>query len=609
MKKYLTRINITVLGPFLTSATSSETYGLDKSFHRNPTGQPVIPGSHVKGRLRMALEELTALPGSGFALDLDALFGQPSAESSFDPLPGLLCFSDFTTAAPKTTSQRTRTAINRQTMTAEENQLRNVENLFPSGSEADWQGVVIFYAASLDEAYKVNDLLCLALKWLPNLGAEKGVGSGRLARVCLTEPVEMPLKAPDLTLYASNQAIHLRIQPVERLMIGGIKIPRSNYVRSEQIIPGSAIKGALAAALNKAHGIPVASPLSIRSAAYMPGFELLAEHFDQIRVSHAFPAIANEARPVRVPISAIESRGTKYDRALAGDPGLLVHDIAPTYFIDWKESWDFFGAAEPKEAFVTRTAIDDVSRRPLEDQLFTYSYYLPVDSKNRPVEWVCNVYFSEIAEAKIQQQVRDQFVCAVAYYLDGLGKLNQAAKVHIRPGFAPTAEASRELIHANRMVVTLQTDAVMLDPLEVRRLPPEENLFTLYAAYWQALSQQEHGTSSLKLVDFFARQTFLGGYLYHRYLGAGERQQQPAGYYPYYLTGAGSVFVLEPIDVDAAQSCLKGWIQNGLPLPAWALDRYTQPGRSLWQNCPFVPQNGYGEIVVNLDWHWSHQAS
>jgi hypothetical protein len=42
----------------------------------------------------------------------------------------------------------------------------------------------------------------------------------------------------------------------------------------------------------------------------------------------------------------------------------------------------------------------------------------------------------------------------------------------------------------------------------------------------------------------------------------------------------------------------------GLPLPVWALAEYGQYNRELWETCPFVPENGYGEIAVNLAWHW-----
>ena len=48
------------------------------------------------------------------------------------------------------------------------------------------------------------------------------------------------------------------------------------------------------------------------------------------------------------------------------------------------------------------------------------------------------------------------------------------------------------------------------------------------------------------------------------------------------------------------------WMSGGLPLPKWALAEYGQYNRALWENCPFVPENGYGEIAVNLAWHWDN---
>ena len=329
-------------------------------------------------------------------------------------------------------------------------------------------------------------------------------------------------------------------------------------------------------------------------------FELLAEHFEAIRVTHAFPVLADQPRPVRKPISTIEVNEKFYDRALLPAADLLVDERAPAYFVDAKKMTEFWGAASPKEGFVTRTSIDDDSRRSLEGELFTYSFYYPQDRDGKPVEWVCNVDFNAVL-AEVRPQVREQFARAAAAYLDRLGKLNAAARVQIRAGVAPPAVTCRELVHAGKVIVTLQTDALMLDPQDVLALPPGTDLSALYADFWSALSRSE-----LKLVDFFAHQHFQGGYLYHRYLGAAERAAHPNQYYPYYLTGAGSVFILEPTG-PGPQVCLERWLQCGLDLPDWAGKKYSLPGASLWQTCPFVPQNGYGEIVVNLDTHWTDQ--
>jgi hypothetical protein len=51
---------------------------------------------------------------------------------------------------------------------------------------------------------------------------------------------------------------------------------------------------------------------------------------------------------------------------------------------------------------------------------------------------------------------------------------------------------------------------------------------------------------------------------------------------------------------------IKKWATMGLPLPKWAVEKYQRDGKKgdHWSNCPYIPQNGYGEIAVNLSIHW-----
>lgn len=610
MKKFEIEIRLTILGPFLTATASPEVYGLQKAFYRGPDRQPALPGSHVKGKLRMALDELLSTGVSGLSIDKKDWFGDESSEQSYAPVPGRLRFSDFSLViqarpAPREAelalpARRSRVTIHPRAMTAAENKLRDVEELFASGASTEWVGSVTFYARDLAEAGQIQAGLLAGFRWLTALGAEKGVGFGRLRRVQVGVPQERKGGAVLPSHLGTAESLHLRIRPVERLLIGEVKKPRANYVPTGKVIPGGAVKGALAATLNRAHGLDPSRPLSAESGNLMPDFRELAAHFDQVRITHAFPAIAGNPRAVRLPISTTFCDERWQDRALASDP--LVNGHAPAFFYDGKEMKEYAGAASPKEVFVTRTEIDDVSRRSREGRLFTYSFLRPVDHQDRPVEWVCNVDFSAIADPAVQRQVRDQFALAVMR-LDGLGKLNLAVEVAVAAGPAAAALPSRGPVQAGEALVTLQTDALMLDPEDVRALAPGKDLFELYAAYWREIG----GQAGLELSDFWAYQTFQGGYLYHRYLGAVEREERPNAYYPYYLTGAGSLFRLRATTPQAGQ-LLQRWLAGGLPLPGWAVQRYTRDGHALWKTCPFVPQNGYGEIAVNLDWHWNPAA-
>ncbi|MBN1145606.1 MAG: hypothetical protein JXA78_00010 [Anaerolineales bacterium] len=603
MNKYLSNVSLVVLGPFITAATGTVTYGLHKSFHRDYKGRLVIPASHIKGKLRMALEELAEHCEDILDIPFDQLLGRPSVENSYDPLSGNLKFTDFTCIAEHRPSRRTRIAINYTSQTASENMLWESEETFASSEKIYINGTVKFFSESDDKALEIVNALRLGFKWLTNLGAEKGVGFGRLLSARVTSPIQQSVQEMDLSILTDVDAIYLRVIPLEPIIIGGVKKPRSNYVQSERILPGGLIKGALATALNRVQGIsPSYRELSPNNANSFPGFEALVSHFGQIRVTHGFPARAYQPRPVKLPVSTIKI-GTRYaDTALSPEEYPMVKTRAPAYFIDWKEPEDYWGQANPNEIYITRTEIDDHSRRSMERQLFTYSFLCPEDDENEPVEWVCNVDFSAIENKATRQLVKRQFAQAVYSHLDRLGKLEWSANISISDGYADPAIESVDLIHDNIILITLQTDAMMLNPESVHQLSLIDDLSGLYSDFWDEVS-----SSCLELVDFFAHQTFRGGYLYHRYLGAAERTRKPDNYKPYYLTCAGSVFKLRSIDDVKARQWLTRWLKLGLDLPSWAQSEYSQYGRALWQNCPFVPQNGYGEIAVNLTWHWEHK--
>jgi len=605
-KKYVSNVSLTLVGPVLTAATGPVSYGLQKSFHRDHQDRPTIPSSHIKGKLKMALGEIAAYSGSSVEVDMTRLFGEPSAEGRYEPVPGILKFSDFKCDAEEHSSRRTRTAIDPKSGTAAEYQLRDVEELFLSGSTVLCVGSVSFFAEGQEDALKITQALRLGFKWLPNLGAEKGVGFGRLQRVSVADPEEQSVPNLQTSTLTQDTGLHLRIAPSRPIMVGGAKKRRTNFVASERILTGRLIKGALATSLNRAHGIrPVYRALSSENAAAFPGFETLVSHFARIRVSHAFPSYTGEPRPIRVPLSTVQTGDRYADTALSSEPFPLIDQRAPAFPVDWKTPKAFFGGADPKEIFVTRTAIDNVSRRSLAGQLFTYSYLCPEDEDGKPVEWVGNVDFSEIDVPAVRHQVKREFARAVYAYLDRLGKYNRRVKVEVRDGLAPSAQGSKDLIEHGVILVTLQSDAIMVDPEQVRQLSPAGDLHDLYAAYWGEISKDVSSSPCLELNDFFAQQTFEGGYFYHRYLGAAERAEKPDQYCPYYLTCAGSVFKLRAVDEARARAHLARWVRSGLDLPEWAKAAYGRYGRPLWKNCPFVPENGYGEIAINLDWHWT----
>ena len=138
----------------------------------------------------------------------------------------------------------------------------------------------------------------------------------------------------------------------------------------------------------------------------------------------------------------------------------------------------------------------------------------------------------------------------------------------------------------------------MVNPDEiVKEEQTGEKLGKLYNQYWEDAS-----SNSMEMIRFFAHQKLLGGYLVRRH---GDN------YYPFYLTASGSVFVLKVKDSkeNTAMEKIDEWKKKGLPLPEWVKTKYKEVDKELWQTCPFLPENGYGEVMVNLKWHFDRRIS
>jgi hypothetical protein len=611
MTNYAYKVTLTVLGPFLTAAPVPAGFGFDKSFHRDFRGRPAIPSSHIKGKLRMSMEEIGEAIEPDLMISVKELFGNQIKSGSYEPERGRLKISDFIVLenAPGPDEignkagmkKRTRTAIDPASGTAAEHQLRTFEDRFSSGKEITCLGEISFHAADPADAQKIANLVRIGFAWLPNLGSEKGVGFGRLKTVQVLLQSQADPATTVGVCGGKHGRLHLRITPLEPIAVGGVQKPRTYYAEAERAISGGAIKGALAAGLNRAFGQTESRELTQQNADDYRDYEKLVEHFSLIRVTHAFPTFAGNKRPVRLPLSTVDVDGMQYDAALSEENTPMRGERSPLYFIDWKEPQDYIGAAFPEEVSLTHTEIDDQSRRSRHGHLFTETYLSPLDDKGEPVEWVSNVDFSNVPE-EVREETACQFSTSVKLFLDGLGRENHRVKVISRAGYAEAAASSKDLIQDGLALVTLQSDALMLDPVKVSKLRPGQDLLKLYAEYWDEISG-----SSVQLVDFFAHQSFKGGYLYHRYLGALERTRNPNHYRPYYLTNAGSLFKLEVKNEAKARKCLTGWFQMGLDLPKWAEAEYNQFGDAIWKACPFVRENGYGEIAVNLEKHWADQ--
>ncbi|MFQ5633342.1 MAG: hypothetical protein ACE5I1_31640, partial [bacterium] len=195
------------------------------------------------------------------------------------------------------------------------------------------------------------------------------------------------------------------------------------------------------------------------------------------------------------------------------------------------------------------------------------------------------------SEAEIKQ-LQNELILALNSGWRYIGKRDARFIVKAQdqpPVMAKNMHTNGECVE-HKAIVLPQTDALLFDGKK-RAGQLDIDLFDVYAKYWADITEK-----SCKLSDFFARQKMVGGYLSRRY-AAGDT------YYPYILTEAGSVFVLEIEEAYKAKTILTEIRKYGLPLPDEILGTLKDKNAS-WAQCPFVPENGFGEIQINLNWHW-----
>ena len=606
-------VRLTLQAPLISSGGGDATRGLNRIFYRNADRQFALQGSHLKGKLREALQELR-MGGAIDGVDLAELFGNENRAGNYLPEYAALRFSDFilqsNSSAPEC-QRLTRVSIDTQTGTSKENFLQMTENIASVGASTEWEGKISFFAVEANQAKKLADIILLGLKWVTAVGAVKGSGYGRLENVAQVSLAPCKPRHTFPTKPVSQRDLTLIFTFDDDLLIGGVKKKKAvNYLESQYVIPDAVIKGALARFLNELCGNKVLTAgIDLSNATVHQHFEKLAEHFSALHILHAFPSSANAAsatmtRAVTVPFSTVRASENKFfDVALIAIPQLDPQGHAPEFIIDWKEPEDLnkdFGLAACEILNKTRTAIDPQTRRAREEKLYTFQYltpYLAGPPSNSPrpkVQWIARVRFPELETDK--QQLLDEFCLAIKSGWQFLGKRGAHFTCKVVPGHVPAKINSdpRGLLVDGLAIVALQTDALLFDGRTLAPQRDQINLFEIYQRYWQQATEQ-----SCELERFFARQKLWGGYLAQRY-------KFGPNYYPFVLTEAGSVFVLRAKDADRAKVFLQEFKEKGLPLPEEISQQIAAAGKAPWQACPFVRENGFGEINLNLEWHWNN---
>jgi hypothetical protein len=147
--------------------------------------------------------------------------------------------------------------------------------------------------------------------------------------------------------------------------------------------------------------------------------------------------------------------------------------------------------------------------------------------------------------------------------------------------------------------ILLQSSAALLPPgLQCSGSNGGADLAQAYAQVWRRLSDKR-----LTLRHWYARETLAGGrYWLSRFQG------RTPPYHPVLLTLPGSVFILRPArgaKPRDIQETLRRWHREGLPAigaPGDPADPARGPsagGADAYRHNPWIPQNGYGEVVID----------
>lgn len=581
-------IELTLKGPVLSKSTEAAGFGIDAAMARNEKQEYYLPYTLVKGRLRQAWAELNEVCEDGSKTPIDDLLGPPKHDdmgASLANKRARLRFSDFTCHKEERDKKLFRISIDEERNSVEKGAYLVIDTPFAPGEEVVFKGSIEFFEKDAGEAKQVGDWVKTGLRWITSLGACRTVGFGRLINVCIKE--QGTAKHADVETIMSDtvDSLTLVIKPQGPFCFSKKRL-KKNLFESDDIISGAEIKGCIASTWREMLG--KRNDFKIEANSDSSRTEL-CKHFENLRFTHAFPAPeADKRRPVVPPLSIVKEEDKYCDVALEKDY-TLINKRAPSFAIDWKErkevDKEFGWYKKPKRQLRVRTAMDRDTRSALDENLFAYEMIVPDG-----FVWLARVDMSGIDNGE-RQNVEKQLRGLLCNGLKGWSKTKVGADVSFVS--SDTIKSVKDSIVDGKddiYVITLQTPALLCDPSKLTKASGDDQLSAAYEEAWEDISE-----NTLTLMRFFATQSLAGGGYLHSRFSNGKP------YNPYLLTDAGSVFVLEVKDgkdkKTNALKCVNDWITAGLGLPKWAKTLYGD----LWSTCPYIRQNGYGEVAVNIE--------
>jgi hypothetical protein len=596
------RIELELRAPFLTGNAGSAAHGFDAVMRRTQDGRLAFPGTLVRGVLRDCLRQLLKIsPGRLGGLDRPVaeqtilqLFGAKSqaedtnggapAREAFEPVRAKARFGDLvsgTSIEIQTADGKFRIQQGRLTAAAAEGMLQRVEIVGKHGN-------VVPFACDIElddgvMADNVRKLVDLALRTVTALGTAKSAGFGRIHGTPAVSVVAAVPAATAASFTAAGTRARFRLE-IDGPLVIDTERDGTNVYRSSVIVPGSALKAAFAET-GGATGIAL----------------------ENVRFSHAFPVRSCELRPTILPLSLsvhdfLDDNKRLRDEALNPAPCYLrtaQGKIAlVSYEVDWKLKFREFVETEANRILAARkrvvvasdlvrqtavrTAIDpDTGAAAIGagdvGQLFVQEAVLAKSRDGGAIQWRCEV------EAKDENAMKALGAALVAADLR-LGKLRARARLTQHSDPAGPGELKYETVGGRALHrLVLQTPAVMFEAAEMRG----SGLKDLYLAYF--LHAFNSAGVEFALDRFFARQSLRGGYQGLRFRGGRSH------YAPWVITNPGSTFVLStaPGDAQNFETALRALQGGGLPVADTVKSKD-------WRDCPFLPENGFGQFALNL---------
>jgi hypothetical protein len=557
-------LELIVRSPILCSGLSPAGVGLDAAFMRDENGGPIIPSDHLKGLISESLDAIgdTAVERGCAAADGDwspyrsnLLLGdlkingfRGRGDKEFSPW----IESKFGNKESRLVS--TRVEIADETGAAKSGALHFIELIAPYDSELSFVGrLIVFSALSVND---VKAAIEKALALIPAVGAHRTLGWGEIAAFRIENK---PARSLERAKYTGENCFQLK---VDRPLMVDVAMLERNVFRSGATIPGGAIKGALASALSRSGALNA----DVNAA------------LSALKFSHAFPLNEDgDTEGLTAPFNIVRAGIDHVDLfSYPSGESPLVNGKVPIFQVDWKDE-DFAkvaarlgGATKQEHKRLQRTRIDadNETQSAEESMLFVYQSY-PSLREGLSRRWRFSVCAREGAALNVNAV--DLVMNALCGELDALGKTDAIAFIEPIDDQAPP-----KLYAGGRHddALTLITPGLILNGGAF------SNKTEAYTAFWREVFDDP----GLEL-EAYARETLAGGYQSNRF------RRADGLYRPWLLTLPGSSFRFEFSNSKGERHArrMEQLEINGLPLPSWGAD-FT------WRTCPFVPENGYGEV-------------